>query len=284
MPITTDVIVCGLNRSLTFTHGSIDRQILQPLQNSRLFDMSVNLFLIAPEGHEIANPRSAEAGQIERHLPPAWEGIPSRTLPMADLLRQTGSLKRELQKRPDRWSDNWASLTNILVFLEALRTSFDELMATKKSGVVVFCRPDLVIEGRLRIKALVMATYLLAKVGINAVFVPEWAHYKGHNDRFAVMSLPAAEAYFRRIERIVDLLKPGQPFHSETFLKLALADQFVFPVIKTPMLRVRIGGRRDGEDERLIERLAWHRRLGFWRSRVKRWAVKAKHALINRRR
>lgn len=278
------MVVCGLNRSLTFTHRSIDRQILQPLQNSRLFDMSVNLYLIEPEGHQIANPRSAEAGQIERHLPASWENIPLRTLPMADLLSQTDGLKTELQMRPDRWSDNWASLTNILVFLEALRASFDELMATKKSGVVIFCRPDLVIEGKLRVKALVMATHLLVKLRIEAVFVPEWAHYKGHNDRFAVMSFGAAEAYFRRVNRIEGLLEAHQPFHSETFLKLALADQFVFPVIKTPMLRVRIGGRRDGEDERLIERLAWHRRLGFWRSRVKRWAVKAKHALFSLRR
>lgn len=278
------MVVCGLNRSLTFTHRSIDRQILQPLQNSRLFDMSVNLYLIEPEGHQIANPRSAEAGQIERHLPASWENIPLRTLPMADLLSQTDGLKTELQMRPDRWSDNWASLTNILVFLEALRASFDELMATKKSGVVIFCRPDLVIEGKLRVKALVMATHLLVKLRIEAVFVPEWAHYKGHNDRFAVMSFGAAEAYFRRVNRIEGLLEAHQPFHSETFLKLALADQFVFPVIKTPMLRVRIGGRRDAEDERLIERLAWHRRLGFWRSRVKRWAVKAKHALFSLRR
>ena len=102
------------------------------------------------------------------------------------------------------------------------------------------------------------------------IFLPEWGKYRGLNDRFAVMSAQSASAYCTRVDRIQQLIPEGRPFHSESFLAASVPHYKVWSVIKTPMVRIRIGGIREKDDEALADRLRFRRRLGVCAVRLRR--------------
>ena len=268
MKASVHVLVVGLNRSLSYTAKSINHRLIDPLKRFPLFDLRVHTFLIQPQGGLIDNPRSGESGPIETSMD-SWDH-PTSYLKMDELLYETEADRAFLSTRPDRLQDERKSEGNALLFLRALSSSFEALRPILENSVVVLCRPDVSIEGSLRIRLMVATAALATVLRFPLAFLPEWAKFRGLNDRFAVMSGPCVRPYFTRINLLQELVPEGEPFHSESFLKKALERCSTWSVIKTPMVRIRIGGKREKDDESLADRLRWRRRVGVWLVRIRR--------------
>src|SRR5690606_35108405 len=114
----------------------------------------------------------------------------------------------------DFWGDDLKSLRNLVHQLHSLDV-VTEAALSWAPDIVGICRPDLRYLDpfdQWRAEA--------AETLEPTVFVPDWQHWGGYNDRFAVCSSPtAAGAWGKRVESALDYVKStGRPLHSERLL------------------------------------------------------------------
>ena len=209
MAIHVAVMLVGLNRSLDHTAPSIVSHLLEPLQSSRIFDLSCRIILIHPKDG-VRNPRTNEVGAVTAEVPPSLQSYPVITLDQDTLADHSRELADELCERGDTWGDGAQSVRNAVIFLTALREAWNQV--PPEADVVIFARPDISIEQSPHVRYHSAVVWALSRLGLPAIRIPSWGGWrskKGINDRFAIASRVAAERYFRRVEQLPNLLPEG---------------------------------------------------------------------------
>lgn len=249
------VVMCvGLNRSLSHTYPSMHREIVRAMRRCPGVKPEFRLLLIQPSGG-ISNPRSGEKGAVEEVSDEVLRHFRVSYLNQGSLAAQTQELTEVLIERGDTWGDGFHSVRNATVYLRALEIAYSSV--PRDADVVVCLRPDLSIEGRLHLCSRVWSVHLLRRIGVQSVIMPRWGGWKkkgGMNDRFAILTLSATEAYMTRIRLLPGVLAEGESFYTGALVRYALSGHRVRRTIRTPMLRVRLGGVREPRDAVLLER------------------------------
>lgn len=252
------VHIVGLNRSLSFTAGSISNRVIRPLSRVPGVSLEVNLVLIVPDG-PISNLRSAEHGPVESEIPPELVGVLRHDLKQDKLVTRTVVMAERLVAQGDVFVDGGASVGNALCYLEALRVIAEK--SPSPTDVTLVVRPDIRIEGPVGVVPRVLWLAFRSKVNRPVILLPAWGNYGGYNDRFAMMSGQITGTYMKRVNQISSWLAHARPFDPEGFLAFALRGVSVRRSIYTPMYRIRIGGRVEEADFLFFEKKAWVRRL-----------------------
>jgi len=267
---TVHVAVVGLNRSLSHTHASIEREIVRPLGRSKAFCSQYSLTLITPPGGRIHNPHSGEEGLVEEDVPVPLDSWARTTVAPEAMTSAQGKPFVPVDSLCDSWQDKEANYTNLKTFLHALHTSYSTHVAPHSADLVVFIRPDVAIAGRLWLRVRLWSVFLRAGKKRLVVYLPSWGRHRGLNDRFAIMSASAAENYFTRGKVADSFFAEGVALNSEKLLAYVLSDATVSNSIYTPMPRVRLGGVYEPLDRRLLTHSVIRRRADMLRARGKR--------------
>lgn len=249
------VLIVGLNRSSSFTAMSLYKNVIQPLENSCLFDTVVDIWLIDPEG-KIENPRSKESGEAESRIAFPLSKYNVTTMSQSFLWDSVREPFQELIAIGDEWKDSGRSLRNALIFLKSLETASKSL--TGSEDVVLFIRPDLLISRFPSLKLRALYLSIANRRNRSILMSPIWGNYGGLNDRLGVMSGKAARVYFGRLRRIQEWIRSDQPFNSERYLLSSSFDLELRRSIFAKARRVRLGGRLEESDlRRFRQPLVW---------------------------
>ena len=234
-PAGPTIAVCyfGITRSLEHTIDSIRANVIAPAAALG----EVRVFTHVFDQNRLDNPRSGELGamRVEEHklLDSDWLSVEQPD----ECLAARGFT--ELAHGGDFWHDGGKSLRNLVHQLHSLDVVTRAALAWQPD-VVVYCRPDLRYLDSLE-------PWLKHSVATPAptVWVPNWQHWGGFNDRFAICSSAAAAAYGSRIDFALDYVKTTRrPLHGERLLAWVLKREGIAVKTMTARaVRVRIGGR-----------------------------------------
>lgn len=268
--VSVKLLIVGINRSLSYTHRSIQKELKGPLEKSPRFILSTSLALIHQE-KGVQNPWSGEFGSLEQEVPDIFTSDEIQLLDGSSLRDSVSDLAKALTLIDDTWRDQGRSIENALVFLKALSTIAP--LETADSDIIVFARPDVLIRSRLSITKVITAAQRLREASTPTTILPAWGTNDGLNDLFAVVPKEHVDVYFRRFDVVPDLLDTGSRFHSESFLKSVYRNTRHQSSIHTPMVRVRIGGGIPELDLRFEREHRFHSRL--WREVRKKWRARS---------
>ena len=262
------LLLLGLNRSLSYTSESIVRELVRPLERSKSTKFMAQLFLIQPAERFISNAWSREEGPLEAEIPESLRGVFAAILEQSELERRVLPVASELSSIADTWSDKGQSILNSLVFLQALSVARQSIPSD--ADVVIFARPDTRIERGLRVVRHVRSCEESRIRKTPKSLFPSWHSFGGLNDRFAIVPREHIDRYFRRVDRLPELLAQDLPYHSERFLFSSYRGASYDESIETTMVRIRIGGRPEQSDVELVKRRKWYRRRtkAIWKHRV----------------
>jgi hypothetical protein len=267
--VSVKLLIVGINRSFSYTHRSIQKELKGPLEKSSRFILNTTVALIHQE-HGVRNPWSGEFGDLEQEVPDIFKSDEIRSLNGSALRASVSHLAEKLTLVEDTWGDQGRSIENALVFLKALSTLAPG--ETADSDIIVFARPDVLIRNRLSIIKILRKAQRLREARTPTTILPAWGTNDGLNDLFAVVPKEHAEVYFRRFDVIPGLLDAGSRFHSESFLKFVYRNTRHQSSIHTSMVRVRIGGVTPELDLRFEREHRFHNRL--WREVRKKWRAR----------
>lgn len=264
MKIRVALRIVGLNRSLSHTAESIHRSLIKPLSNRRFISFDAELVCIHPEGL-ITNSRSNELGFPEQEIPDVLSAVNVKSVPQRLLEDRIDEKVALILSAGDLYGDDGKSIRNALLFYEALSIAKDSLH--DDTDVVIFARPDVLYAGRLYIFWRVLLVFLLGKFGYPTALVPSWGSFGGFNDRFAVFPHEFTPAYLGRREKVSDW-PAAMPFSSEGFLDFSMVGKRLTRSIYTPMVRVRLGGRKEASDLVFLTGKPGLRKLRDWGIRI----------------
>ena len=239
------MLMTGVNRSLTFTLPSIDREIINPLRRSKNMELETFAYFIVPRDHHIHNPRTGEIGFIGKSFPAAlsqWSHVEES---VGDDTDNPGEMAI-FSGAP--WHYDSTTVRNLYIYLSTLEQCFDKFVAKQQFDALVICRPDILVFPGLEILRKIRLLSWLSMLFHRVAIVPSWHQWGGVNDRFAILSHRAAREYLTRIRLVLELPKNNGLINSEMLLKLALEKTLTLPWISTPMLRVRMGNRLHQSD------------------------------------
>eukprot|EP00304_Pavlova_gyrans_P011208 CAMPEP_0206046806 /NCGR_PEP_ID=MMETSP1466-20131121/19585_1 /ASSEMBLY_ACC=CAM_ASM_001126 /TAXON_ID=44452 /ORGANISM="Pavlova gyrans, Strain CCMP608" /LENGTH=526 /DNA_ID=CAMNT_0053421795 /DNA_START=153 /DNA_END=1733 /DNA_ORIENTATION=+ len=212
------VAVCffGLNRSLKWVIGDIQRRILRPLKRDCLVpELYVHTYSL---NATLASRRSGESGGLSIG---GWKEMRDVLQPFALEVTDQNELITSYRRHPPftaglqpvfrspSTARNWLAQLYSL-----LRVTVLWLPRANKLSGVVFVRPDLRPLDSLD-------TVALASAAPNEIFIPWWHSWRGANDRFAFGQPRAAAAYGLRMLLLMSFTTEGLA-HSEEFNKFAL--------------------------------------------------------------
>lgn len=238
----TKIAVCffGITRSLSHTIGQIDRNVLGPARSHGRAKVFAHFF----RQSSIVNVRSNEVAELDpcehKLLNPDWLSLEE---PEGCLDEHNFGL---LQAYGDSWSDDFASLRNLIHQLHSMHKATKAALAWQPD-VVIFARPDLLYHDSLAkfIRRAICSPH-------SEVILPNWQHWEGgYNDRFAICrSASAAEIYGTRVCRMRDFCETERgPVHSERLLRFVLDEAKLKPrLMPVRATRVRADGRFKKED------------------------------------
>ena len=243
------IAICffGILRDLDRTIGSIDDMIIGPARNRGEVSIHAHLYRLS----RIQNPRSGESGLLSKD-----DGArlnPDRIMWEDPDLPAVMSRFATLREYGDWWGDDFTSLKNLCHQLHSLECVTD-MALEEDPDLVIFARPDNLfhdsfardIDRALRARA-------------NQVILPDWQHWGGLNDRFAIArGRRAALTYGNRGRRAVELCDlSGAPLHSERLVCHALkSDRIPVRLTSARATRVRSNGDTVNEDF-VSERRRW---------------------------
>lgn len=228
----------GIARSLDYTIASIESNVLssaRALGNVRVF-----CHFWAQEW--IDNPRSGERGAVPGEIA---ELLDSDVLIEEEAddpaVRETRALFRSGE---DIHRDGYRSLDNLAAQLHSI-SRVALAMQSWGPDVTLFLRPDLLYHDPF--DPLIRSA---SKGYLSRIFLPDWQHHLGVNDRFAICrGARAAEIWGQRINSVEDFMSEGRPMNGEVFLKWHLHSEGArvsyHPVRAS---RVRLGGVIKEED------------------------------------
>jgi hypothetical protein len=231
------VIFFGLPRNSYLCLPSIQRFVFEELAGHEVFIESCLSLQ-----QTICNGRSNEVGVLEQSNYAFFQTHPHRFISPKDIFDD--KLHSELMSHGDPWNDQGISLKNLLLQLALLKIGY---LNCKKNNcdMYLFVRPDLLIIDRVPI-----ATFISRHYGKKAMMVLSWQWWGGCNDRFALATRSAADAFGMRYDKLLDYCnKHDKPAHSERFLFEQLRSSKVRIVsCSTKMARVRTTGEVVNED------------------------------------
>lgn len=209
------IAICffGITRSLKYTIGSIEENILNPART--LGDVRVFAHFFNQE--RVENSRSRESTALDRSeyklLKPDCVVLeaPDECLSRHEF--------EKLKSFGDTRHDKFQSLRNIVHALHSLEQVTDMALEWAPD-VVLFLRPDLFYHSSL--EAIIQQAL---DSEAPAVFLPDWQHWRGgYNDRFAIcVGKKAAITYGKRVQKMHEYCELYQePLHSESLNRFAL--------------------------------------------------------------
>ncbi|MBO1255197.1 hypothetical protein J3L16_05800 [Alteromonas sp. 5E99-2] len=231
------IAICffGITRSLKYTIGNIEKNIIKPA--SELAE--VKLFGHFFNQKHVVNSRSGENEKLksdEFKLLKLDEVIleePDEFLPNTTF---------EASKTyGDNYDDDFTSLRNLYHQLYSLKRV--TLLAEKwHADIVIFVRPDLMYHDSFYTD---IKRALTLKDG---VLLPNWQHWNGYNDRFAIVSGENAIAsYGKRFHKTLEFsIQSNASLNSEALLEFALKENKVGN-FKLRASRVRANGEMKSE-------------------------------------
>lgn len=205
----------GITRSLKYTHSSIQKNVIEPLQNRG--DLRIYGHFFRQE--RIENPRSGEFGQIDQddHRFLRFDAIAfdDPSIPeVVDLFEKASAYGAG-------WNNDFHSLRNLCQQLVSLDKVFS-LAKVSEVEIFVFARPDLMYHDNLE------DVISRAQSGpSDTVYLPNWQDKPGswyRNDRFAVIKgQEAAQKYATRLSRAIEYCETfKEPLPAEILLGFAL--------------------------------------------------------------
>lgn len=207
------LVYFGITRSLPLTLGSIRQNLVGA---ARAVTPTLRQFGHFYRQDRIENPRSGEIGPLDPEQYRLLD-LDEVELEAPGVCLANYGFDR-LKLLGDYWDDGFVSLRNLVHQLHSLKRA--TLMALAwRPDLVVFARPDLFYHGSIE-------AHLRAHIRQNQprVTVPDWASWRGFNDRFAIVQGEAAiRVYGLRADRIWEFCANGQQLHSERFLHHALS-------------------------------------------------------------
>ena len=229
--IKVGVIFFGLPRATGVTLPSIQRYIFDALKEYSVF---VESCLTIQDS--VNNPRSNELCALDQSNYDFFKTKPHQLFLPNELL--DANLHHRLLLLGDAWQDNGQSLKNLLMQLHSLKLAYLKIKQNE-CDVYLFVRPDLLIHEYIPIKEFI-EQYAHKK----AAMVPSWQWFGGLNDRFAVVSAKAADAYGLRYDQMLSYcLANKKPLHGESFIADCLKNnQTIIKTCRTKMSRVRASG------------------------------------------
>jgi hypothetical protein len=242
--------------------------VIHPLRNKRTFDSSFSLTLIEPPDGKIENPWSAESGFVETQIPRVLEDLPLFVVPYSEIESKSAFVLPRSRRFSGVWARETATVENLGRFLWVLQKTFNEVIIQTKPDIVVFCRPDVFICRPLWLGLRILSARLSALVSPKVALLPAWGRHRGYNDRFAVLSVLAARDYFQRQEVALEYFEQQPGGNPEGLLKYAMADSLVMNSIFSPMVRMRLGGRVDPVDEKMLNLTSLQIRLPIYFTRI----------------
>lgn len=257
------IVICffGITRSLPYTLPSLRDHVLAPAGKLGEVKIYAHFF----RENRIVNPRSGEDTPVSADdwqlLDPDWVRLEEPD----EFLGQVGA--EEIASYGDTWEDNGRSLRNLLHQLRSLDVVSREATANGPADLYIFCRPDLEYHDDFEP---VLRGMLGAEAGKNGVVaVPNWQHWGGLNDRFAICSgAHAAQVYGGRLHQALEYCRAKQsPLHGENLLRYALQQHGVsVKLVRLRASRVRADGRLKSEsfmDHRLLEAKMFFIRIAY---------------------
>lgn len=244
------IAVCffGITRSLTYTIGSIESNILTPARAHG----DVRIFCHFYNQSRIASPRTGEQGVLDPEEYRLLKPDEVRLEPPDSYL--DSDLAAEIRGFGDHYKNNFYSLNNLLLQLFSLRNSW-EMAAPWTPDICIFVRPDLHYHDSF--------AHYVAHPGRAMIQLANWGNncggfrndhvLSGRNDRFSIChDQRAMIAYGKRIECAVTYCSQyGHGLHSESFVRYALERERIrIAYIPLRASRVRFGGKISREDFR----------------------------------
>jgi hypothetical protein len=251
------VILYGLPRSLVWTHHSINRNAIGPLE--ALADKVTRVaHFNAPT--VIHNPHSRERGM--RFNQPDYSLLdPDRLM----VVRQDNAAITDLLERFRTHDIRARGIESHIALLHALRSleaayALAQDVPGPPGDIFLFLRPDL--EYIDPWPAADLVPRLLS--GEIDLACPSWHSFGGLNDRYAVANRKGAAVYASRLGLLDEVIALGEPRNSEEILKYA-ADKAGLKVgeFDSRAFRVRTDGLTMTEDadlsitHRISNRLRW---------------------------
>jgi hypothetical protein len=227
----------GIARSLKFTIGSIDENVIAPLRSMG----DVRIFGHLYDLSEIRNPRSGESCMLEagQHTLIDFDELlidePNKCLARFNM--------SSIFAANDPYLDNFTTVTNLLHQLNSLDLVTTMIQSHYQPDLVVFVRPDLCYHD-----SFLEPAQLAARACANSIFLPAWQRYGGYNDRFAICDAYSYVGYGSRAHWVDAYLGLRKPLISELFLLFALRQAPVqVCTLGATASRVRGDGRREIE-------------------------------------
>jgi hypothetical protein len=230
------IAVCffGITRSLKHTLQNINTHVVNPARKLSEVRLYAHFF----DQKCIVNPRSGECCELDENeykllnLDQVTIDQPDEFLAHSDF--------NQVSRFGDGFGDGFKSLRNLYHQLYSLNSVTAKALESKPD-IVVFARPDLKYHDSflLTYKAAIEAATDKRKI----IYVPNWQHWDGLNDRFSVaVGTEAIKAYGQRYRAISQYCTETQScLHSEKLLKYALKSQKV-KMISLRASRVRSNG------------------------------------------
>lgn len=247
------IIFFGLNRSLSLTFDSINRNILMPLERLNVH-ADVYASFMDPGGSFI-NPRSNEI-----NLNAEYDTV-NLLKPKASWLIDQNKFDESFETIDfssfrDSWDDNHQSTKNLLRQLYSIHYGFREALRIDDGyDYYLFFRPDLKYVDEFKFEKYL--SYLKAGRQDGRIITPGWKSAKGLNDRFAFCDRKGAEVYASRYAFAAQHMAKNGLIHSETFLLKRMKEEG----IKVSMLcderavRIRANDQIDHRDVSLTKPL-----------------------------
>lgn len=111
----------------------------------------------------------------------------------------------------EEWEPNL--VLNHLCALESLKRVTDMVLTSKRAyDFVIYIRPDVLLQNKL-----IVSDFISIKK--NDIVIPDFHHWSGYNDRFAILRYESAPIYGNRIDGIVDFRQTQGCILSERYLK-----------------------------------------------------------------
>ena len=250
-----NIAICfyGLTRSLKYTYKSIKKKIIDLLENN---DYQITIYLHTYDLKILNNDRSDEKECLL--------DINEYKLLNPDIYKITN--QNDFDKMIDinkylNHGDPWdgqekkshASLKNILRQWNSLQevTKLWE-SSLEKHKCIIYLRPDLFYINKINLENISLC--LNSKQDKPLVFIPGWAGYGGHNDRFAYGNSSAMKIYGNRIQNAAHF-SLNRNLHSEQFLKYVLRKNKVsVKYIGMYAVRIRADGHAHRKDKKDIRK------------------------------
>ncbi|MGR5254313.1 hypothetical protein ACPV5S_19145 [Vibrio astriarenae] len=227
----------GIARSLDHTCESILGNVLQPLSELCAYSSYAHLYDVST----VDSTRSNESATVDPNLFRRLDYHKVLLEAVQDVDHYCDFDK--LKAYGDAWNNNFQSLRNLVLQLNSIK-QVTNIALSENVDVCIFVRPDLKYHNNF-LSTLVDALYTYLNTKQSRVHVPNWQHFGGINDRFAIcVGQKAIRCYGERYDKIYNFcLKNNRPLHSESLVKFALKqDQVPVSFVNLKASRTRVGG------------------------------------------